>query len=85
MDPELVTEADASSQLGVARSGRSDCEGRDGDSLKNIPEGGDIAWGWGSPRACARTSTLEGCFSASSSPEDAPAAPRPTDTCGIRA
>jgi len=40
-------------------------ERRDGGSLKNVAEGGDSEWGWGSPRAFAETNTLARRFSAS--------------------
>ena len=50
-------------------AGGSSCgptpERRDGGSLKNVAEEGDTAWGWGSPRAFAKTNTLERRFSAS--------------------
>ena len=50
-------------------AGGSSCgptpERRDGGSLKNVAEGGDSEWGWGSPRAFAETNTQARRFSAS--------------------
>ena len=47
--------------------GRPDCGAPRRRQSENVAEEGDTEWGWGSPRAFAKTNTLERRFSAASS------------------